>query len=55
MKRLGRGQMAGEIGRHGFGGLAARRKNQNGSEIFGERLCDEPRPVTVKFARDMVI
>ena len=55
LKRIGRGQIAGKFGGHGFGGLAARGKDQNGTEIFGERFGGEPRPVTANFARHMEV
>ena len=54
LERIGRGQLPGEFGGHGFGGLAARGEDQDRPQVFGQRLGDQPRPVTADFARHVV-
>ena len=54
LEGIGRGQLAGEFGGHGFGGLAARGEDQDRPEVFGQRLGDEARPVAADFGRDVV-
>ena len=55
LERIGRGQIAGEFGGHGFGGLAARREDENGAEVFGEAFGDEARPIALNLAGDVEI
>ena len=54
LEGIGRGQLPGEFVGHGFGGLAARGEDQDRPQVFGQRLGDEPGPVTADFAGDMV-
>ena len=54
LERIGRGQLAGEFGGHGFGGLAARGEDQDRPQVLRQRLGDEPRPVAADFARHVV-
>ena len=51
---IGRGQLAGEVGGHGFGSLAARGEDQDRPQVLGQRLGDQPRPVAADFGRHMV-
>jgi hypothetical protein len=46
-KGIGGGQLAGEVGGHGFGSLAARGEDQNRPQVLGQRLGDKPRPETL--------
>ena len=54
LEGIGRGQLSGEFVGHGFGGLAARGEDQDRSQVVGQRLCHESRPVTTDFTGDMV-
>ena len=50
---IGRGQIAREFGSHLLGGVAARSEDENGAEIFSERLGDGARPVAADFVRNV--
>jgi hypothetical protein len=55
LERVGSGQLAGEFGSHGFGGLAARGENEERAQIIGKGLSYEPWPVAADFGWDMVV
>ena len=54
-ERIGRGQHSREFTGEHFGAVSSRRKNQNGTQIVGERFGDEARPVTANLVRHMKI
>ena len=54
LERIGRGQLPGELGGHGFGGLPARGEDQDRPEVLRQRLGDEPRPVAADLAGHVV-
>ena len=54
LERVGRGQLPRQLVGHCFGGLPARRKDQDRPQVFRQRLGHQPRPVAADFARNMI-
>src|SRR5215475_518249 len=54
LERVGGGQLAREVGGHGFGGLSAWGKDEERSKVFGESFGNQTRPITANLARDMI-
>ena len=55
LKRIRCGQVTGQFGGERFGGLAAGSENQDGSEVLGEGLCHQARPIAADFAGQMKV
>src|SRR5439155_25028193 len=55
LKRIRCGQVTGQLGGERFGGLAAGSENQDGSEVLGEGLCHQARPIAADFAGQMKV
>jgi hypothetical protein len=54
LKRIGCGQLAGQIGGHRLCGLASWSEYQDGAKIFGEGFGHEPGPITLDVSGHMV-
>src|SRR2546423_1412417 len=54
LERVRRGQLAGQLARKSFRRLSAWRKDENWTEILGQSLGNQSRPVATDLSRQMI-